>query len=233
MQPIYNLQHRNKAVVLLKFFAALLITYSHFGILFPKYGWLVTGGALGDGFFFFCSGFTLFLGRDGGFANWYKRRINRIYPSVFSWIFLSFVLFGWVWSVSDVFTLPRYWFLPCIMVYYVIFYIIRKFFINYINIVATIAVAIVVVSSFFILDMSASVMYAQLSFMRVYYFLFMLLGATVALDINRSHDSVDETHQDTSLRTAGGRSSCRLSFTICAWERISFHHFCANFNSCH
>ncbi len=67
MNKIYDLEGKNKAIVVFKFFAALLITYSHMGLLFPKFGGLVTGGAIGDGVFFFCSGFTLFLGRDGGF----------------------------------------------------------------------------------------------------------------------------------------------------------------------
>ena len=40
---------KNKGIILLKFIAAFLITYSHMGILFPKYGSLVTGGAIGDG----------------------------------------------------------------------------------------------------------------------------------------------------------------------------------------
>ncbi len=80
MNKIYDLEGKNKAIVVFKFFAALLITYSHMGLLFPKFGGLVTGGAIGDGVFFFCSGFTLFLGRDGGFLNWYKRRVGRIYP---------------------------------------------------------------------------------------------------------------------------------------------------------
>lgn len=78
MNKIYDLEGKNKAIVVFKFFAALLITYSHMGLLFPKFGGLVTGGAIGDGVFFFCSGFTLFLGRDGGFLNWYKRRVGRI-----------------------------------------------------------------------------------------------------------------------------------------------------------
>ena len=97
MNKIYDLEGRNKAIVLFKFFAALLITYSHLGLLFPKFGGLVTGGAIGDGLFFFCSGFTLFLGRDGGFLNWYKRRMSRIYPSIIMWALLSAVVFGWFW----------------------------------------------------------------------------------------------------------------------------------------
>lgn len=95
------------------------------GILFPKYGSLVTGGAIGDGLFFFCSGFTLFMGRQDGFPNWYKRRINRIYPTIIMWALVSAVIFNWNWQITDLITTPKYWFIPCIMAYYVIFYFIR------------------------------------------------------------------------------------------------------------
>lgn len=165
----------------MKFIAALLITYSHMGILFPKYGGLVTGGAIGDGLFFFCSGFTLFLGRQDGFINWYKRRINRIYPTIIMWALLSCVVFNWKWSVTDIITTPRYWFIPCIMVYYLIFYLIRKYMIHHLAIACIIACAIALISSFFMLDMNHSVMYAAVPYMRIYYFLFMLLGAIAAI----------------------------------------------------
>lgn len=92
---------KNKGIILLKFIAAFLITYSHMGILFPKYGSLVTGGAIGDGLFFFCSGFTLFMGRQDGFPNWYKRRINRIYPTIIMWALVSAVIFNWNWQITD------------------------------------------------------------------------------------------------------------------------------------
>lgn len=38
------------------------------GILFPKYGSLVTGGAIGDGLFFFCSGFYSIYGKTRQFS---------------------------------------------------------------------------------------------------------------------------------------------------------------------
>ena len=63
------------------------------GLLFPQYGGLVTGGAIGDGLFFFCSGFTLFLGRTDNFPTWYTRRINRIYPTIIMWALLSSLFF--------------------------------------------------------------------------------------------------------------------------------------------
>lgn len=172
---------KNKGVIIMKFIAALLITYSHMGVLFPKYGGLVTGGTIGDGLFFFCSGFTLFLGRNDRFADWYKRRINRIYPTIIMWALLSSMVFSWEWSVTDMITTPRYWFIPCIMVYYMIFYIIRKYMINHLMLACVIACTIVVVSSFLVLDMNRSVMYADVAYMRIYYFLFMLLGAVTAL----------------------------------------------------
>lgn len=185
MEKIYDLEGKNKAIVLFKFFAALLITYSHMALLFPKYGGLVTGGAIGDGLFFFCSGFTLFLGRDGGFLNWYKRRVSRIYPSIIMWALLSAMAFGWTWYVTDLITTPKYWFIPCIMVYYAIFYLIRHFFMNHMKTVFYGSFALITILSFFVLDMNKSVMYAQISFMRIYYFMFMLMGAIAALDLRR------------------------------------------------
>lgn len=185
MNKIYDLEGRNKAIVLFKFFAALLITYSHMGLLFPKFGGMVTGGAIGDGLFFFCSGFTLFLGRDGGFLNWYKRRVSRIYPSIIMWALLSAVVFGWTWYVTDLITTPKYWFIPCIMVYYAIFYVIRRYLMKYMKAVFVGSLLIITALSFFVLDMERSVMYAQVSFMRIYYFMFMLLGAITALDLRK------------------------------------------------
>lgn len=73
---------RNIAIDVMKFFAALLITNSHMGIMYTKFSSLATGGAIGDAIFFFCSGFTLFLGQERRFDNWYKRRISRIYPTI-------------------------------------------------------------------------------------------------------------------------------------------------------
>ena len=59
------MKQRNISIDILKCFAALIITNSHMDILYPKFGALATGGAIGDALFFFCSGFTLFLGRMG------------------------------------------------------------------------------------------------------------------------------------------------------------------------
>ena len=59
------MRQRNISIDILKCIAAILITNSHMGPLYGKYSILATGGAIGDVLFFFCSGFTLFLGRMG------------------------------------------------------------------------------------------------------------------------------------------------------------------------
>ena len=86
---------RDVSIDIIKCMAAMLITYSHMDMLFPpQYAALSSGGAMGDVLFFFCSGYTLLLGRDdNGFFNWYKRRINRIYPTVFAWALMACVCF--------------------------------------------------------------------------------------------------------------------------------------------
>ena len=94
------MRERNIGIDILKFFAALFITNSHMELLYGKYSALATGGAIGDVLFFFCSGFTLFLGRMGRFDNWYKRRINRIYPTVFAWAILGAFFFNQHFSMD-------------------------------------------------------------------------------------------------------------------------------------
>lgn len=82
--------------------------------------------AIGDALFFFCSGFTLFLGRMGRFDNWYKRRINRIYPTVFAWAILGSLLFGYHNDINNILLSGGGWFVSCIMLYYVLLYFIQQ-----------------------------------------------------------------------------------------------------------
>lgn len=52
---------------------------------------------------------------------------------------------------------------------------------NHLKWVFTIFFVVIALSSIWLLDYTKSVMYADVSFMRVYYFLFMLLGAMTAI----------------------------------------------------
>ena len=61
---MYKTPPRDISIDILKCIAAIMITNSHMDILYGDYSYLATGGAIGDALFFFCSGYTLFLGRD-------------------------------------------------------------------------------------------------------------------------------------------------------------------------
>ena len=71
-------RERDIAIDIVKFMAVFLIINSHADIMYPKLKILATGGAIGDCLFLFCSGFTLFMGAQASFVNYYKRRIARI-----------------------------------------------------------------------------------------------------------------------------------------------------------
>lgn len=117
---------RDIAVDIVKFLAVFLIINSHADVCYPRFSALATGGAIGDSLFLFVSGFTLFLGKQVRFDNYYKRRINRIYPSAIA-SSLAILLFGGG-SLLDALRLgcarP---FLNAIMIYYVLLYFVRKY----------------------------------------------------------------------------------------------------------
>ena len=114
---------RDICIDILKFFAVLLITNSHM-------------------LFFFCSGYTLFLGRERRFDNYYKRRINRIYPTVIMWALLSSAFFNRHSDMIDIIVNGGGWFVTCIMIYYVILHLIRKFAFNHLKTVLGISLLV-------------------------------------------------------------------------------------------
>ncbi|MFK1863623.1 acyltransferase family protein [Bacteroides fragilis] len=71
----------------LKVLAAIFITNSHFIPLYKDISpSLATFGVHGNALFFFVSGFVLMMGfekKQDLFVNWYKKRIQRLWPSVF------------------------------------------------------------------------------------------------------------------------------------------------------
>lgn len=83
---------RDISIDIVKFLAVFLIINSHADIMYPQFSQLATGGAIGDALFLFCSGYTLFWSGTKRFDNWYKRRINRIYPSVFACLSVAIML---------------------------------------------------------------------------------------------------------------------------------------------
>ena len=146
-----------------------------FGPLYGKWETLATGGAIGDALFFFASGFTLFLGRFGRFDNWYKRRIRRIYPSI--------IAFALILSFADVKQLTMlqivkgggYWFVLCIMMYYVVLYFVHRFAEH--KPLLPFLLSGGVILGWYLLEDSSTLFLFGNYFKWSFYFLFMMLGA--------------------------------------------------------
>ena len=196
---ISSLKERDFAIDIVKAFAVLLIINSHADQMYPPpYRLLATGGAIGDCLFLFCSGFTLFMGRMQSFDNYYKRRINRIYPSV--WMALLFAcLVSGCWTIG-VFNLVGAMFIRAIMIYYVLLYLIRRYAIDHIKLILS-AVAIVTLAVYVLwfpykYEVSSKGIYGITTLFRwIPYFAAMLLGAWVGmkrkdLKYNGLHDFV-------------------------------------------
>ena len=182
------MRQRNSSIDILKCLAALMITNSHMELLYGDYSMLATGGAIGDVLFFFCSGYTLFLGRNARFDNWYKRRINRIYPTVFAWALVAAVVFGRDMNMYEIITIGGGWFISCIMIYYVVLWFVKQYWMERLKWVFVAACAIVLVWYVFE-DSSVRFMYGNTYFKWCHYFLFMLLGAMCGLRFARGEEA--------------------------------------------
>lgn len=118
---------RDFAIDLIKFLAVLLIINSHMDKCYPSFRILATGGAIGDALFLFCSGFTLFWGKMQSFDNFFKRRINRIYPSVFASVIVKLAIGFYCIEELTATKILGGEFVIAIMLYYAIFWFIRSF----------------------------------------------------------------------------------------------------------
>lgn len=109
----------------LRALAAVLITNSHYGEVYPI-SIIANGGLLGDIIFFAVSGYCLYnIKLD--FFKWYKKRISRIYPSVIIvtvvYILLGFYGYGDIKGLFNLLIYPtKYHFVASIMILYAIYY---------------------------------------------------------------------------------------------------------------
>lgn len=183
------MRERNISIDLLKCFAALLITNSHMSLLYGNYSFLATGGCIGDVLFFFCSGFTLFLKPMEGikqFPDWYKRRINRIYPTLLAVAILACLFFDKHWDIIDIVLARRYWFVSCIMLYYVAIFFVGSYFKNRFLLISFLIALGTAVWFYFIYETPGFSMYKPNFYIRwLLFFVFMLLGAKMGTMVNK------------------------------------------------
>ena len=176
-----NLGVRNDAIDILKFVAAILITNSHMSGLYPStYSSLATGGAIGDALFFFASGYTISYSRGGDFFNWYKRRINRIFPTLFAVAAIDIVLFGLDPALKDVVVGCGGWFIQCIFLFYAVFWFVKRFLMNklWVAYIINSIIALVWFCAFW--DYDVFILYNGTYLRWSLYFFAMLLGASIA-----------------------------------------------------
>jgi surface polysaccharide O-acyltransferase-like enzyme len=151
-------------------------------IMYGKYQFLATGGAIGDALFFFCSGFVLFLGRIDRFDNWYKKRINRIYPSIFAWALIKVFLGLSFENLIEIIVYGGGWFVSCIMIHYIVLYIIRKYMINHLKLVFLL-ICFIIGALYLFEDRPNNYFmyggYVYTYFRWCYFFIFTLFGAIV------------------------------------------------------
>lgn len=187
------MKDRDTSIDILKCLAAIAITNSHMDVLYHPYEQLATGGAIGDVLFFFCSGFTLFYGRMGRFDNWYKKRINRIYPTIFAWAIISSIFFDNNHNMKDILISGGGWFVSCIMLYYIILYFIQKFFMCHLKSVFACVLVITIIWYLFIPQTTGYNMYGDTYFKWCHYFIFMLLGGIIGVTKHswRIHSKTD------------------------------------------
>lgn len=177
---------RDNAIDVLKFLAVLCVVNSHMDACYPgRFSVLATGGALGDALFFFCSGYTLFLKGAANFFPWYVRRLRRIVPTmVICSTAMAFCLNRYWWSQIN-----SYWFIKCILIYYVAIYIIRRWFLNRLQLVFVGLCVLILFWFYFIFDHCdhSRSLYGGDYVMWVHYFIPMLMGMALGLKRMENH----------------------------------------------
>lgn len=171
---------KNLSIEILKFISVFLILNGHMYNLYTRFDILATGGTIGNALFMFASGYTLLLGRFDRFDNWYKRRINRIYPSVIIWSIVYSCFYDGNVNILQTLLGGGRWFISCIMIYYILLYFIRYFLPKYKWHILIISCLLALFWYLFLEDNKDTFfMYRATYFKYVYWFPFMLLGSYI------------------------------------------------------
>ena len=160
----------------LKFIGPILITNSHFDNIYPM-PIFATGGAIGDAIFFFISGYALnYSSNLNSFTKWYKRRLLRIFPTVFAVAIIHELIFDINRSLISIILNAGGWFVRCILLYYIIFFIIKKYIPNKTKVLSLLILLISIVYIIFSSNIQSSGIYGGTYFKWFHFLLPFLLG---------------------------------------------------------
>lgn len=163
-------------VYVLKFIAIVMIVNSHSKWMYPEsLSALGIGGAWGCALFFFVSGFTKANMKTENFFLYVVRSVLRIYPAVWIWCGVEYLLTGEVAVMELVW--PKHWFLQSLLVYYALFYPVMKYGKRYlpylisVGVLATVACYMMSDNGRWFIDLNSE------NITRIWYFVIMLFGA--------------------------------------------------------
>jgi len=125
----------------------------------------------------------------GRFDNWYKRRINRIYPTVFAWAMVAAFVFGGEKPMDEIIIRGGGWFVTCIMMYYVVLYFVRKYLINrlwYVLVCVFVGCTVWYYCTEHPIDYN---MYGDTYFKWFHYFMFMLAGSMMGISYTQQKEA--------------------------------------------
>lgn len=175
------MKEHDTSIDLLKFLAVIMITNSHFGDLYKDFNVaLATFGVHGNALFFFISGMTICMSgsiEKLNFVNWYKRRLERIWPTLIIWTILNNIIFGNEIRWNSMIYGHGYWFLQFILAAYIVMYFILKHLKKYLSVLLYLSIIGTVIGICFSPKTSQSIYH---EFHWFCYSSCMLLGALCA-----------------------------------------------------
>jgi len=187
----------------LRVVAIFLVVNSHMDALYPPHlAFLATGGMIGNSLFFALSGWGLLLSMQQHkkpFAEWYARRMTRIYPAV--WVVVAVLTFPIgvvegairldnILDALGKFFYPPFWFLQALLIYYALVYaVVARFSYRRLLQVALPVVALYAVCYSSFLDLHKWSI-EETPFRLIYYFLVMLWGLYIGSKSYQMHCTI-------------------------------------------
>ena len=163
----------------------------------------------------------LFLWGVRTFGNYYKRRINRIYPTVFAWALLHGLCWGSDKGFLEVLISGGGWFVSCIMIYYVALYFVRKYYLGHLRflLIGCLAISFALYPLFRVGEHFN--IYGDTYYKWIFFFVFMLQGAVLGLKI-KTQPLTNVNAMSETLKIAG----CIVCFYgLCAFKATENYNF--------